>query len=76
MVLDIGGGRMNKVEANKRAKEVFDEWIEEKEAIEKKAKADGTWNKVGLDSNNHLFKEVDKKAKEKLDKIKSMIDEQ
>ncbi len=67
---------MNKVEANKRAKEVFDEWIEEKEAIEKKAKADGTWNKVGLDSNNHLFKEVDKKAKEKLDKIKSMIDEQ
>ena len=76
MVLDIGGGRMNKVEANKKAKEVFDEWIEEKEAIEKKAKADGTWNKVGLDSNNHLFKEVDKKAKEKLDKIKSMIDEQ
>lgn len=76
MILDIGGGRMNKVEANKRAKEVFDEWIEEKEAIEKKAKADGTWNKVGLDSNNHLFKEVDKKAKEKLDKIKSMIDEQ
>ena len=58
MVLDIGGGRMNKVEANKRAKEVFDEWIEEKEAIEKKAKADGTWNKVGLDSNNHLFKDV------------------
>ena len=54
----------------------IDEWIEEKEALEKKAKADGTWNKVGLDSNNHLFKEVDKKAKEKLDKIKSMIDEQ
>lgn len=75
MVLDIGGGRMNKAEANKKAKEVFDKWIEEKEAIEKKAKTDGTWNEVGLDSNNHLFKEVDKKAIEKLDKIKSMIDE-
>lgn len=66
---------MNKAEANKKAKEVFDKWIEEKEAIEKKAKADGTWNEAGLDSNNHLFKEADKKAKEKLDKIKSMIDE-
>lgn len=75
MVLDIGGGRMNNAEANKKAKEVFEQWVEEKEAIEKKAKADGRWNKFGLDSNNHLFKEADKKAKKRLDKIKSMIDE-
>lgn len=66
---------MNKAEANKRAKIVFDEWVKEKETIEKKAKADGTWNESGLDANNHLFKDADKKAKEKLDKIKSMIDE-
>lgn len=66
---------MNNAEANKKAKEVFEQWVEEKEAIEKKAKADGRWNKFGLDSNNHLFKEADKKAKERLGKIKSMIDE-
>lgn len=74
MVLDIGGGRMNKAEANEKAKEVFEEWAKEKAAIEKKAKADGVWNETGLDTNNHLFKNVDKKAKEKLDKIRSMID--
>lgn len=76
MVLDIGGGRMNKAEANKRAKEIFEEWAEEKETIEKRAKIDGTWNEAGLDSNNHLFKKADKRAKDRLEKIKSMIDEQ
>lgn len=74
MALDIGGGRMNKAEANEKAKKVFEEWVEEKAAIEKKAKDDGTWNESGLDANNHLFKAADKKAKEKLDKIRSMID--
>ena len=66
---------MNKAEANDKAKAVFEEWKKEKEAIEKKAKEDGSWNSLGLDSNNHLFKEADDKAKKKLDEIKSKIDE-
>lgn len=66
---------MNKTEANKKAKEVFEEWAKEKEAIEKKAKADGIWNEAGLDTNNHLFKEVDEKAKRKLEKLKAMVND-
>ena len=66
---------MNRTEANNKAKAVFEEWKKEKEAIEAKAKEDGSWNSLGLDSNNHLFKEVDDKAKKKLAEIKAMIDE-
>lgn len=66
---------MKMAEANEKAKEIYDEWKREKEAIEKKAKADGSWNSLGFDSNNKLFKEVNEKTKKKLDKIKSMVDE-
>ena len=60
---------MNEAEANKKAKQVFDDWKKECEAIKKKAKDDGTWSSHGLDSNNHLFKEANQKAKERLEKI-------
>lgn len=64
---------MNKAEANKKAKQVFEEWIKECEEIKKKAKENGIWSFFGLDSNNHLFKEANRKVKERLEKInKSM----
>lgn len=67
---------MNKEEANKEAKKIFEKWEKDKDEIEKKAKENGTWQTVGLDSNNHLFKEIDKKAKGKLKVLKSLIDEE
>ena len=66
---------MNKAEANKEGKKIYNDWAKKREEIEKRAKSDGSWNNYGLDTNRHLFKEVDKEAKNKLKKIKSMIDE-
>lgn len=66
---------MNRVEANKEAKKIFEKWCKDKEKIEKEAKENGTWQTVGLDSNNHLFKELDNEVKEKLEMLNSMIDE-
>ena len=60
---------MNKEEANKKAKEIFEDWQEKKKKVEKEAKENGTWQNEGLDSNNHLFKEIDAEAKEKLEKL-------
>lgn len=57
---------MNKEEANKKAKAIFEKWQKEKDRIEKEAKANGTWNNTGLDTNNYLFKELDAKTKEEL----------
>lgn len=48
------------------AKEIFKQWLTEKERIEREAKANGTWKDSGFDSNNHLFKDLDTKVKEKL----------
>ena len=66
---------MNREEANKEAKKIYDKWLKSKEEIEKKAKKEGTWRNIGLDANNHLFKEIDKEAKEKLKLLETMIDE-
>ena len=67
---------MNRAEANREAKKIYEKWRKDKEDIEVKAKEDGTWEKLGLDSNNHLFKEVDEEAKAKLKVLESMIDEE
>ena len=67
---------MNREEANKEAKKVYDKWKKDKEAIEEKAKKEGTWQIKGLDSNNHLFKELDDEAKKKIQLLSSMIDEE
>ena len=66
---------MNREEANKEAKKIYDKWLKSKEEIEKKAKKEGTWRNIRLDANNHLFKEIDKEAKEKLKLLETMIDE-
>lgn len=65
---------MNKEEANKEAKKVFEDWQKKKEKIEKEAKQKGIWSNVGLDSNNHLFKKIDEEAKKKLEELSSLID--
>ena len=41
----------------------------------KKAKENGSW-KMGLDSNNRLFEDLDNKTKDKLKLLESMIDEE
>lgn len=61
---------MNKTDADKLARQVFEEWMKECDEIEKKAKENGTWCPYGLDSNNHLFKEANQRVKERLEKIK------
>lgn len=66
---------MNKIEANNEAKKVYEKWRKDREKIEKDAKENGKWNDIGLDSNNHLFKDVDNEAKEKLAELKKMIDD-
>lgn len=66
---------MNRMEANKEAKKIYDEWKKAKEEIERKAKEDGKWNDVGLDSNNHMFKKINEEAKEKIKLLEAMIDE-
>ena len=66
---------MTRAEANKEAKKLYDKWCKDKEAIENEAKENGTWETVGLDLNNHLFKAINKEAKENLKMLESMIDE-
>ena len=66
---------MNKTEANKEAKKIYDKWCKDKQKIEKENKENGTWRTGGLDSNNHLFKELDNEVKEKLEMLKSIIED-
>lgn len=66
---------MNKKDANVEAKKIYDKWKTERNKIEKDAKKNGTWVTEGLDSNNHLFKEIDDKAKEELKKLSNQINE-
>lgn len=66
---------MNKNEANDEAKKIFEEWKKNRDEIEEEAKNRGIWQNVGLDSNNYLFKELNRTTKEKLEKLKARIDE-
>lgn len=65
---------MTKEEANIKAKEIFQEWLIQKDEIIKTARREGNW-KMGLDANNDLFKELDQATKQKLNALKSMISE-
>lgn len=76
VILVIGDGQMKKNEANNEAKKIFEEWKKNRDEIEEEAKNRGIWQNVGLDSNNHLFKELNRITKGKLEKLKSMIDEE
>ena len=66
---------MDRLEARKEAKKVFDWWREKRDQIEKEAKQNGTWKDFGLDTNRHLFIKLDAEAKEKLEYINKQIDE-
>lgn len=65
---------MNKSEANNEAKKIFAEWRTKRDQIEREAKENGTWQNSGLDSNNHLFKDIDAEAKEKLKSLSQATD--
>ena len=52
-----------------KAKQIHEYWLSERERIEREARANGTWQDVGLDANNHLFKEIDAEVKEKLKQL-------
>lgn len=65
---------MTKKEADIKASKIFEEIVEECDAIEKKAIEEGRW-KSGLDSNNYLFEEVHKRGRERLQNLANMIDE-
>lgn len=65
---------MNREQANKEAEKIFHEANKKADEIMEEAKKNGTWQ-MGLDSNNHLFKELDDETKKKLQLLKSMIDE-
>ncbi|MCI8669205.1 MAG: hypothetical protein HFI34_06770 [Lachnospiraceae bacterium] len=66
---------MTREQANREAKKIYEEWIKEREEIEIKAKSEGKWVTGGLDGNNHLFRELNNKLKEKLARLDSMIEE-
>ena len=65
---------MNKEQAKIEYIKIIDESIKEEERIVQEAKKNGTW-KMGLDSNRELFTELHKKTIEKINLLKSMIDE-
>ena len=62
---------MNKDEAKKEAIKIFEQWREQREQAEREARENGLWETAGLDSNNHLFKEIDADAKKKLNELAS-----
>ena len=66
---------MNKKQADLEARKIFQEHNKKADEIVKKAKAEGTW-KMGLDSNNVLFKELDIETKEKLRQLKDKINKE
>lgn len=65
---------MNKEQANIELMKIFDDRNKQAKKIEEEAKKNGTWQ-MGLDSNKALFAELDKKTMEKIDLLKSLIDE-
>lgn len=66
---------MNREQANSEAEKIFKERNLKATEIIKKAKEDGTWQ-MGLDSNNHLFDDLNIETKLKLKELASKIDEE
>ena len=50
-------------------RKIFEWWKAEHDRIEREAKANGTWQTIGLDGNQHLFKALNEETKEKLKKL-------
>ena len=64
---------MDKKQANIEAQKIFRESNEKAKLITKAAKKQGVW-KYDLDSNKELFEALERKTKEKLNSLKSIID--
>lgn len=64
---------MSYEEANAEAKKIFEEWCKQKDLIIENSKASGTWMQYGLDSNNHLFKELNEEVRINLENLKKNI---
>lgn len=65
---------MTKDQAKIEYMKIIDESIKEEDRIMQEAKKNGTW-KMGLDANRELFAELHSKNIEKINLLKSMIDE-
>ena len=65
---------MTEEEARKEAQKIFKEWAERGIELMEQAKKDGTWVS-GLDSNRSLFKPLNEEMKEKLELLKTMVEE-
>lgn len=74
MVLDTEGGGMTKKEADQKAIEIFREWGRKADEIQAHAIKNGEWV-PGLDSDRHLFAELDCEMKKRLKELVDMIDE-
>ena len=66
---------MNKEQAKKEFIKIIQSRNAKVEKIIAKAQKNGTWKK-GLDSNKELFKEIDNEAKERIELLKRLIDEE
>lgn len=66
---------MTKEQAKKEALSIIKDFTNKCDLIRKEAKENGTWL-MGLDSNNALFAEAEKEAKEKLKALTSKVKEE
>lgn len=66
---------MTKQQAQEEARKILNAYAQRTIEIEKEAKRNGTWL-MGLDSNNGLFKEIEKECNEKLKALASMVDKE
>lgn len=64
---------MNRAEANKQARKIYEQWKIKHDEIEKQAKEEGNWAQNGLDGNNHLFKKLNEETKSRLKLLQSKI---
>lgn len=58
----------------KKFKTIYEQYNKEAERIKQKAKENGTWQKYGFDSNNHLFNKLNIKTMAKDKQFKAMQD--
>ena len=66
---------MTKEQAQKEYLELLKWYVDEEDKIVERAEEEGRWRKR-LDSNRELFVELKAELREKVEKLKSMIDEE
>lgn len=60
---------MNEKEKEIEGRKILAEYCRKRMEIETQAKKEGVWSTIGLDANNHLFKELINETKFKLNKL-------